>query len=40
MKKTVSEIAKELDISRQAVHQLMDKLPGFREKYVTKEGSS
>lgn len=38
MKKTVSEIAKELDISRQAVHQLMDKLPNFREKYVTKDG--
>lgn len=38
MKKTVSEIAQELDISRQAVHQLMDKLPGFREKYVTKDG--
>lgn len=38
MKKTVSEIAQELDISRQAVHQLMDKLPNFREKYVTKDG--
>lgn len=38
MKKSIAEIAQELDISRQAVHQLMDKLPGFREKYVTKDG--
>lgn len=38
MKKTVSEIAQELDISRQAVHQLMDKLPNFREEHVTKDG--
>lgn len=38
MKKSIAEIAQELDISRQAVHQLMDKLPEFREKYVTKDG--
>ena len=38
MKKSIAEIAQELDISRQAVHQLMDKLPSFREKYVTKDG--
>lgn len=38
MKKTIAEIAQELDISRQAVHQLMDKLPGFRKEHVTKEG--
>lgn len=38
MKKSIAEIAQELDISRQAVHQLMDKLPGFREEHVTKDG--